>query len=145
MRGLIKRAEANTAGAALDAAEREAFGREMEAYRNSIESQDQTNVDVDKAHAYAAEVAKPYWEKVDKLNQAVTTPKQPAAAVQATTPSVAKTSPYTIKDGDTLSAIAARYKDPSITADSIARMNNIQDPNKIRAGATLQLPLLKTP
>ncbi|NVJ28350.1 LysM peptidoglycan-binding domain-containing protein, partial [Myxococcus sp. AM011] len=44
---------------------------------------------------------------------------------------------YRIRERDTLSKIAARN---NTTVDELARLNNISDPNKIRAGATLKLP-----
>lgn len=44
---------------------------------------------------------------------------------------------YTIKSGDTLSAIA---KEHGTTVDELASLNGIQDVNKIYAGATLKLP-----
>ncbi|MCP3163506.1 LysM peptidoglycan-binding domain-containing protein [Myxococcus qinghaiensis] len=44
---------------------------------------------------------------------------------------------YRIRERDTLSKIAARN---NTTVDELARLNNIADPNKIRAGATLKLP-----
>lgn len=44
---------------------------------------------------------------------------------------------YTIQKGDTLSRIA---KANNTTVDAIAKANGISDPNKIRAGATLNIP-----
>lgn len=44
---------------------------------------------------------------------------------------------YTIKSGDTLSEIAAAN---NTTVDAIAKANGISDPNKISAGATLDIP-----
>lgn len=44
---------------------------------------------------------------------------------------------YTIQRGDTLSRIA---KANNTTVDAIAKANGIKDPNKIRAGATLNIP-----
>ena len=44
---------------------------------------------------------------------------------------------YTIKKGDTLSRIAKQY---GTTVDELARLNNIANPNMIKAGATLNLP-----
>jgi len=45
---------------------------------------------------------------------------------------------YTIKSGDTLSAIAKRF--PPATVSSLAARNGIADPNKIFAGKTLIVP-----
>ena len=44
---------------------------------------------------------------------------------------------YTIKYGDTLSALAKKY---NTTVDALARTNNIKDPDKIYAGKTLIVP-----
>lgn len=45
---------------------------------------------------------------------------------------------YLVKDGDCLSTIAASFK---ITISNIIRANNIKDPDFIRAGQTLTIPL----
>lgn len=46
-------------------------------------------------------------------------------------------STYTIRAGDTLSRIAARFH---TTAAALAQANHLADPNRIRAGAALQVP-----
>lgn len=48
---------------------------------------------------------------------------------------------YKIKSGDTLSAIA---KENGTTVSELAKINGISDPNKIYAGATLELPTSAT-
>ncbi|HUY23251.1 MAG TPA: LysM peptidoglycan-binding domain-containing protein [Acidimicrobiales bacterium] len=48
----------------------------------------------------------------------------------------------TVQPGDTLSAIAARYH---TTVAALAAANGIQDPNRIFAGATLQIPVTAPP
>lgn len=61
----------------------------------------------------------------------------PATRPPATTPAASKQT-YQIKPGDTLSKIA---KDRGTTVDAILKANpQITDPNKIQAGATLNLP-----
>lgn len=45
---------------------------------------------------------------------------------------------YKVQPGDTLSGIATKFK---ISADAIAKMNNIPDPNKIKAGDTVKIPI----
>ena len=45
--------------------------------------------------------------------------------------------PYTIKSGDTLSALALKH---NTTVADLAKANSIADPNKIYAGATLNIP-----
>lgn len=49
---------------------------------------------------------------------------------------------YTIKSGDTLSAIAKRF---GTTVDELARTNNIANPDRITAGDVLNITGLKTP
>lgn len=44
---------------------------------------------------------------------------------------------YKIRQGDTLSEIAQRF---GTTVDDLARLNNIADPNRIRAGQTIEIP-----
>lgn len=46
------------------------------------------------------------------------------------------TGSYTVKSGDSLSAIAARY---GMSYETLARLNNISDPNRIYVGQTLNL------
>ena len=59
------------------------------------------------------------------------TPRASAAPV----PSGVKT--YTVKAGDTLGAIAARF---GTTATELAKLNGITDPGYIRVGQVLRLP-----
>ena len=49
----------------------------------------------------------------------------------------APTMQYKIRQGDTLSEIAQRF---GTTVDDLARHNNIADPNRIRAGQTIEIP-----
>ena len=44
---------------------------------------------------------------------------------------------YTVKRGDTLSGIAAKY---GTTYQKIAKLNGISDPNKIYAGQKIRIP-----
>jgi nucleoid-associated protein YgaU len=50
--------------------------------------------------------------------------------------------PYTIKSGDTLSAISLLFYGSANKYPQIAKANNIADPNKVSVGSTLQLPVL---
>ncbi len=50
--------------------------------------------------------------------------------------------PYTVKSGDTLSAISVLFYGNANKYPEIAKANNIADPNKVPVGATLQLPVL---
>lgn len=47
---------------------------------------------------------------------------------------------YTIKPGDNLSTLAAKY---GTTVDMLVKLNNIADKNKIYAGKTLLIPVKK--
>jgi LysM repeat protein len=69
----------------------------------------------------------------------------PTAAAAATEPSEVETEApvepaeqtYRVRSGDTLSAIAQRF---DTTVRALVRLNDIEDPNEIRAGQELKLP-----
>jgi LysM repeat protein len=74
------------------------------------------------------------------------TPEATLAATPALTPapspSVAATPApsfllYTVKSGDTLSAIAAKF---NTTVSAISKLNNISDPRKLHVGQVLKIP-----
>lgn len=48
---------------------------------------------------------------------------------------------YTVKSGDTLGKIAKKFK---VSTDSIVRLNNITNPDRIRAGMELHVPEMTT-
>jgi nucleoid-associated protein YgaU len=50
--------------------------------------------------------------------------------------------PYTIKSGDTLSAVSLLFYGSANKYPEIAKANNIADPDKVSVGTTLQLPVL---
>ena len=52
------------------------------------------------------------------------------------------TQPYTIKSGDTLSAISLLFYGNANKYPQIAKANNLADPNNVPIGTTLQLPVL---
>jgi nucleoid-associated protein YgaU len=54
----------------------------------------------------------------------------------------AETQPYTIKSGDTLSAISLLFYGNANKYPQIAQANNIANPNSVPIGTTLQLPVL---
>jgi LysM repeat protein len=69
--------------------------------------------------------------------------------VQATTTPVPSPTPepspfleYTVQPGDSLSSIAAQF---GTTADELARINSLADPNALSVGQTLQVPRPETP
>src|ERR1700733_3684091 len=53
-----------------------------------------------------------------------------------------ETQPYTIKSGDTLSAISLLFYGNANKYPQIAKANNLADPNNVPIGTTLQLPVL---
>lgn len=53
-----------------------------------------------------------------------------------------ETQPYTIKSGDTLSAISLLFYGNANKYPQIAKANNIADPNNVPIGTTLQLPVI---
>ena len=52
------------------------------------------------------------------------------------------TQAYTVKSGDTLSAISLLFYANANKYPEIAKANNIADPNKVSVGTTLQLPVI---
>jgi nucleoid-associated protein YgaU len=52
------------------------------------------------------------------------------------------TQPYTIKSGDTLSAISLLFYGNANKYPQIAKANNLADPNNVPIGTTLQLPVI---
>lgn len=59
-----------------------------------------------------------------------------ASSVYQTTTNVTPAGSYSVKAGDSLSAIAARY---GMSYETLARLNNISDPNRIVAGQRIVL------
>ena len=53
-----------------------------------------------------------------------------------------ETQPYTIKAGDTLSAVSLLFYGNANKYPEIAKANNLADPNKVSVGTTLQLPVI---
>ena len=73
-----------------------------------------------------------------KIGDTLTIPAPVAIPQQSTggtSPSTVRT--YTIKAGDTLTAIAVKF---GVTVPSIASANNLADPNKISVGQVLTIP-----
>lgn len=74
-----------------------------------------------------------------------TTPTAPSPQVQSTAAgpqagggaTAVQTTDYTVKAGDNLAAIAARF---GTTVDAIARLNGISDPNALSLGQVLKIP-----
>ncbi len=77
-------------------------------------------------------------------------PPRPAGARPAVVPDAPPPPPsppapatrtYTVRDGDTLSGIAQRELGSSGRAREIASLNSLADPDRLKAGQVLQLPL----
>jgi LysM repeat protein len=64
-------------------------------------------------------------------------PGEPAAAGAAAKPAAGVETKYTVKAGESLSAIAKRF---GLTTGDLAAKNNITDPRKIRPGQELTIP-----
>ena len=60
-----------------------------------------------------------------------------ARTVTATATPAAQERLYEVQAGDTLSAIAARF---GVSAEELARYNNLADPNALQVGQVLKLP-----
>lgn len=73
---------------------------------------------------------------MDDLTAFVNAPAAPPAApAQPPAPTAQQT--YTVKSGDTLGRIAAKF---GVTVDALAAANGIDDPNVIQVGQVLQIP-----
>ena len=53
-----------------------------------------------------------------------------------------ETQPYTIKSGDTLSAVSLLFYGNANKYPQIAKANNIADANNVKVGTTINLPVL---
>lgn len=91
-----------------------------------------------------------YRDLVGEINGTVASPKEEKVEekkethVENVEKPVQNFTTYKIKPGDTLSGIAKKY---NTTYQYLAEINNIADPNKINAGATIKVPVAaaKTP
>lgn len=61
----------------------------------------------------------------------------PATTAPGATPAPGAATTYTVRAGDTLASIAARF---GLTVDELAAANNIRDPNTIAVGQVLTIP-----
>lgn len=79
------------------------------------------------------------WYKYAAKNGVVTAPPaavKPPAPAPAQIPAPAATGTYTVRSGDTLSGIAAKY---GTTYQELARINGIPNPDSIQAGQVLKV------
>src|SRR3989304_696833 len=66
----------------------------------------------------------------------------PPAGVPSPTPEPSPFEEYTVQQGDSLSSIAQQF---GTTADELARINSITDPNSLSVGQKLQVPRPTSP
>ena len=78
--------------------------------------------------------------QVIKIPGGSTKPSTASPAKPTTGTQTANSGTYTVKKGDTLSGIAARY---GTTYQALAAYNGIADPNKISVGQTIKIPAQK--
>lgn len=86
--------------------------------------------------AYNARIASQRSSQSPTSTPTITPQATPASPIPSATSPSATNNTYTIKYGDTLSAIAAQH---GTTVDALAKLNNISNPNLISTGATLKL------
>ena len=129
----------------LDQKETEDIEESEEAAEEGIEESNDTEKDLEQEEADLKEA-----EESEKKNQketgkaeekekkeektAKTVATKSKVAPLAKTSSSQETIIYTIKSGDTLNKIAKKY---GVTVSSIVSLNNIKNPNKIKAGQTI--------
>jgi LysM repeat protein len=70
------------------------------------------------------------------------TPGATPTPAPSPTPEPSPFDEYTVQPGDSLSSIATQF---GTTADELARINGIADPNSLSVGQTLQVPRLESP
>lgn len=98
--------------------------------------------DAVKTHSYALNNSKingygrPIWDE-DFVTAPATEEKKPEPAQEEKTPETV----YTVKKGDTLSAIAKKYK---TTVSALAEVNQIKNVNLIKVGQKIKIPTVST-
>lgn len=81
-----------------------------------------------------------YLETVRKATETTGNAARPAAAAGSAASSAGKPNSYTVKRGDTLSAIARRFYGSSALYAKLAKYNGIKNANLLRVGQVIQLP-----
>jgi LysM repeat protein len=101
---------------------------------------DQVDLDGDKlllkAHVPSTVVANRVWDAIKKAD-----PTYGDLHHEIATTGGAE-QPYTIKSGDNLSHVAQRFYGAASKYTQIAQANGITDPDKIKAGQAISLPVL---
>ena len=81
-------------------------------------------------------VADRVWDQIKKVDPTYSDLKHEIATTGGAE------QPYTIKSGDTLSAVSLLFYGSANKYPQIAKANSISDPDKVGVGTTLQLPVL---
>ena len=81
-------------------------------------------------------VADRVWDQIKKVDPTYSDLKHEIATTGGAE------QPYTIKSGDTLSAVSLLFYGSANKYPQIAKANNIADPDKVGVGTTLQLPVM---
>ncbi len=89
-----------------------------------------------KATVPSTVVANRIWDHIKKVDPTYSDLEHQIATTGG------ETQPYTIKSGDTLSAISLLFYGNANKYPQIAKANNLADPNNVPIGTTLQLPVL---
>jgi LysM repeat protein len=89
-----------------------------------------------KASVPSTVVADRVWDHIKKVDPTYSDLKHEIATTGGAE------QPYTIKSGDTLSAISLLFYGNANKYPQIAKANNIADANNVAIGTTLQLPVL---
>jgi nucleoid-associated protein YgaU len=81
-------------------------------------------------------VANRVWDQIKSVDPTYSDLKHEIAT------SGGDTQPYTVKSGDTLSGISKLFYGNANKYPDVAKANNISDPNLVRVGTALNLPVL---
>lgn len=110
---------------------------DFETYIRGIGMNGLTKTEKKTVEEIAQEVIAGKWGNGDERKEKLTAAGYNYSEVQAKVNELLKQDiTYTVKKGDTLSAIAKKY---STTVDAIVKKNNIKDKNKIYAGQVLKI------
>jgi nucleoid-associated protein YgaU len=83
-------------------------------------------------------VANRVWDNIKKVDPTYSDLKHEIATTGGAE------QPYTVKSGDTLSAVSLLFYGSANKYPQIAQANNLADPNNVRVGTTLNLPVISS-
>jgi len=110
----------------------------FEPYGATIEAVDLTGEQLHiKGSVPSTVVANRVWTEIKKCDPAF------SDLHHEITTSGGQTQPYTIKAGDTLSAVSLLFYGNANKYPQICKANNIADPDNVKIGTALQLPVLE--